>query len=239
VRIPLVTGGSYDERFSIKAETFDGYLILRHSVEDTPPHEPTDSIRYFKVIFEMSKCDSFELFTDSLGVPDPYGTRHFSDRGVIGDNIFVNNNPDFETVLNGFPYNYAVVTYDWTSKYVQAMSDTLWYNVFPAVRPAPDVKNVRVVPNPYKGSAGWELGGESKVQFINIPNGAKVRIYDAAGGYINTVYPNSYSYAGGGQQGTADWNLIDSDGKKVVSGIYIYRIESKSGNEIGRFIIVR
>ena len=33
--------------------------------------------------------------------------------------------------------------------------------------------------------------------------------------------------------------LIDSDGKSVVSGIYIYKIESPSGNKLGRFIIVR
>ena len=93
------------------------------------------------------------------------------------------------------------------------------------------------MPNPYRGRADWETGGESRVQFINIPNGAKIKIYDAAGGYINTVYPNTFSY--GEQQGTANWNLLDSDGKQVVSGIYIYRIESKSGNELGRFIIVR
>jgi hypothetical protein len=233
--IPLVDG----DRFSVRAETFEGYLVLRHSVEDTPPHEPIDSIRSFKVIAQISKCDSFALFSDSLGVPLPYATREFTDQGVTGDGIFVNDDPDFTTVLNGFPYNYSVVTYDWNDVHEQAMSEVVWHRVFPAVPPASNARNVRVVPNPYVGGAGWETGGDSKVQFVNIPDGSKIRIYDAAGGYINTVRPNLFSYEGGGSQGTADWNLIDSDGKQVVSGIYLYRIESKSGNELGRFIIVR
>ena len=237
VGMALMGGITGEDKFSINAETFDGYLVLRHSVEDRPPHEPTDSVRHFKVIIEISKCDSFEFFTDSLGVADPYGTRHFVDRGVIGEDFTVTTDPDFPTVHNGFPYNYAVVTYDETSGYQKAMSDTVFCRVFPAVSAAPNTKDVRVVPNPYRGRADWETGGESKVQFINIPNGAKIKIYDAAGGYINTVYPNTFSY--GEQQGTANWNLLDSDGKQVVSGIYIYRIESKSGNELGRFIIVR
>ncbi|MFH1312152.1 MAG: T9SS type A sorting domain-containing protein [Candidatus Eisenbacteria bacterium] len=235
VWVPLADG----DRIAVRAETFDGYLVLRHSVEDTPPHEPTDSIRSFKVIAEISKCDSFALFSDSLGVPAPYATRTFTDRGITGDGIFVNDNPDFTTVFNGFPYNYAVVTYDWSSQHHQAMSKVVWSKVFPAVSPASDARRVRVVPNPYVGRAGWEMGGDSKIQFVNIPDGAKIRIYDAAGGYINTVRPNQFSYEGGGSQGTADWNLVDSDGKQVVSGIYLYRIESKSGNELGRFIIVR
>ena len=233
--IPLADG----DRFSVRAETFDGYLVLRHSVEDTPPHEPIDSLKSFKVVAEISKCDSFALFCDSLGVPAPYGERAFADVGIAGDGLFVRDDPDFPTVLNGFPYNYAVVTYDWTDQYEQAMSDIVWYRVFPSVPPASNVKNVRVVPNPYVGRAGWETGGDAKIQFVNIPEGAKIRIYDAAGGYIDTVRPNTYSFEGGGSQGTADWDLIDSDGKQVVSGVYLYRIESRTGDELGRFVIVR
>jgi hypothetical protein len=235
VWLPLVDG----DRFLVRAETFEGYLVLRHSVEDTPPHEPIDSIKSFKVVAEISKCDSFALFSDSLGVPLPYGEREFIDRGVVGDGLFVRDDPDFPTVLNGFPYNYAVVTYDWTDQHVQAMSEIRWRRVFPGIPPASDAKHVRVVPNPYVGRAGWETGGNAKIQFVNIPDGAKIKIYDAAGGYINTVRPNKFSFEDGGNQGTADWNLIDSDGKQVVSGIYLYRIESSSGSEMGRFIIVR
>lgn len=145
---------------------------------------------------------------------------------------------DFKTVLNGFPYDYAVVTYDWSSGHELLMSDINWVRVFPSVPPADNVDKVYVVPNPYVARAGWEIG-EPKIQFVNIPRKAKIRIYDAAGGYINTVYPNHYSYDPSEPQGTADWNLKDSDGKDVVSGVYIYRVESSKGTKIGRFIVVR
>jgi hypothetical protein len=137
VGMALMGESTAEDKFSIEADTFDGYLVLRHSVEDMPPHEPTDSIKYFKVIIEISKCDSFEFFTDSQGIPDPYGTRHFVDRGIIGDNFTVATDPNFPTVHNGFPYNYAVVTYDETSGYQTAMSETVFAGCSRPLQPHP------------------------------------------------------------------------------------------------------
>jgi len=230
--IPLVI----DDQFSISAETFDGYLVLRHSVEDrsTPDWQPVQ----YKIIANISKCDTFEFFLDANGEYDPHGTRHYVDQGVWIEQEGVEISKDFKTVLNGFPYDYAVVTYDWSAGREQLMSDINWVRVFPSVPPADNVDKVYVVPNPYVARAGWEIG-EPKIQFVNIPRKAKIRIYDAAGGYINTVYPNHYSYDPSEPQGTADWNLKDSDGKDVVSGVYIYRVESSKGTKIGRFIVVR
>jgi hypothetical protein len=233
--IPLVRG----DRFTVSANTFDGYLVLRHSVEDRAGSG--DDIEAYKVVGALSKCDSFDFFVDpDTGEPHPFGTREFVDEGITVDQPGVDPDPGVNTVTNGFPYDYAVVTYDWNELHEQVMSDITWQRVVPAVSPdLTTAGNVRVVPNPYVGSAAWETGGEAKIQFTNIPRGAKIRIYDAAGGYINTVHPNTYSYDPDEPQGTADWNLKDSDGEDVVSGIYVYQIESSVGNDKGRFIIVR
>jgi signal transduction histidine kinase len=75
------------------------------------------------------------------------------------------------------------------------------------------------------------------LQFLNVPLGATIRIFDAAGGYINTVTPNRRLDTT--QTGTADWNLRDSDGKQVVSGIYIFKVDAGGGSKVGRFIVVR
>jgi hypothetical protein len=110
VLMPLVAG----DRLGIIANTFEGYLVLRHSVEDRPA-VGSDSIGLYKVMAAISKCDSFELFVDSLtSLPDPYGERRYIDRGVMVDQPGVDPDPDLKTVLNGFPYDYAVVTYDWS-----------------------------------------------------------------------------------------------------------------------------
>jgi hypothetical protein len=96
---------------------------------------------------------------------------------------------------------------------------------------------VRAVPNPYTFQAGWEQGDEDKIQFVNVPPGAVIKIYDASGGYIGTVIPSRN--LDGSQAGTADWHLVDSDGEQVVSGIYIFRVEAEGNTKMGRFIVIR
>jgi hypothetical protein len=226
VFLPLVDG----DRFSIVAETFEGYLVLRHSIEDR-----TDQ---YKVISNISKCDSFEFFQDGQGLPAPYGERYYIDLGISAMQPGVQPEPDQPTVLNGFPYSYTVVTYDMSETHQEEVSTPEWRRVYPSVPPATSVNHVYVVPNPYVREAGWEEG-DSKLQFVNVPEGTVIRIYDAAGDYVNTVYPNRYSYDPGKLQGTVDWDLRNADGTKVVSGIYIYRLESDRGEKTGRFIVVR
>ncbi len=226
MRIPLVDG----DRFSIAAETFEGYFVLRHSIEDRPDQ--------YKVISNISKCDSFEFFEDEQGLPDPYGERSYTDRGIGIDQPGVQPDPDRLTVLNGFPYSYAVVTYDMSGAHEQVSSPMTWQLVYPSAPPASSPDEVYVVPNPYVGEAGWDMGG-AKLRFVNVPEGAVIRIYDASGCYVDTVYPSKYSYDQSEQQGSVDWDLKNADGTKVVSGIYIYRLESNSGEKTGRFIVVR
>lgn len=224
--MPLVEGN----RFSIVAETFEGYLVLRRSIEER--HDQ------YKVISNISKCDSFEFFQDEQGNFDPDGERYYIDRGIVEDQPGVEPDPDMFTVLNGFPYQYGVATYDMSSGHEQVLSPIEWTLVYPSAPPASSADDVYVVPNPYVREAGWEVEG-SKLRFVNVPEGAVIRIYDAAGGYIDTIYPNSYSYDPSKQQGSVDWDLKNEDGTDVVSGIYIYQLESDRGEKMGRFIVVR
>jgi hypothetical protein len=227
VVIPLVDGN----RFAVSGETFEGYLVLRKSVEDRED--------LYKVRANISKCDTFEFFQDDEGNTDPWGERNYVDRGVVGDQPGTNPDPDLETVLNGFPYEYAVVTWDWSEDHEQVLSEINWYRVVPSVPPdSTGVGNVTVVPNPYVLHAGWEID-DSKLLFINVPKDATIRIYDVAGGYVNTVRPGSYSYDESEKQGSAEWNLRNAAGRQIASGIYIYHVESKLGESLGRFIVVR
>lgn len=227
VVIPLVNG----DRFAVRAETFEGYLVIRKSVEDT------DDL--FKVRANISKCDTFEFFQDESGEFNPWGDRTYRDRGVMGDQPGVTPNPDLETVLNGFPYQYSVVTWDWSEDHRQVLSEIRWHSVIPSVAPdSTGVDRIRVVPNPYVLRAGWEVD-DSKLLFVNVPADATIRIYDAAGGYVTTVRPRDYSFDDSKKQGSVEWNLRNEAGKQVASGIYIFHVESKLGESLGRFIVVR
>jgi hypothetical protein len=41
------------------------------------------------------------------------------------------------------------------------------------------------------------------------------------------------------EDGQATWNLITRNGQDVVSGIYLFSVESSAGTEQGKFVIIR
>ncbi len=220
-----------NDLFSIKVETFDGYQVLRRSVEDKPG--------VYKVVANISRCDTAAFF---LPVD---GTRYFMDRGIRGEEEGVTPDPDAPTVLNGFPYHYAVVTYDVLDdpespgKLVRSPIDPV--EVFPTPPVGGSVEDVYVVPNPYLFSAGWEQhggGSGGKLQFFNVPQGAEITIFDAAGNYVRTIRPEMMS-DGQNQSGRAEWDLRNEGGTDIISGVYLYHIKAGGNEKVGRFVVVR
>jgi hypothetical protein len=39
--------------------------------------------------------------------------------------------------------------------------------------------------------------------------------------------------------GQASWNLISRNGQDIVSGIYLFTVESKHGTQRGKFVVIR
>ena len=98
-----------------------------------------------------------------------------------------------------------------------------------------NLKNVRVVPNPYfvQYSAMVETNeGQSVLEFQNVPDRCVIRIYTLAGDLVETIEHNDDS-------GTARWDLLSSSRRQVASGIYIYHVESPYGTHLGRFSVVK
>lgn len=98
-----------------------------------------------------------------------------------------------------------------------------------------DLKDVRVVPNPYfvQYSAMVETGeGQSVLEFQHLPDKCTIRIYTLAGDLVETIDHNDDS-------GTARWDLLSASRRQVASGIYIYHVESPYGTHLGRFSVVK
>jgi len=97
-----------------------------------------------------------------------------------------------------------------------------------------ELANIRVVPDPYYAFApGWDVDeGENNIQFQNLPDECTVRIYTLAGDLIKTI-----EHADG--TGRAWWNLQSEGQRLIASGIYIYHVESKYGDHLGRFAVVK
>ncbi len=114
--------------------------------------------------------------------------------------------------------------------------------VVPRWDPGPGCGSVRVVPNPYRGQAAWDLIPSdrdptgSKIAFRNLPaTRSTIRIYTLAGDLVREA-----EHDGSGGDGTWFWNLLSRNGQVVTSGIYLYSVDTGSAGECrGRFVIVR
>jgi hypothetical protein len=96
------------------------------------------------------------------------------------------------------------------------------------------MSNIKVVPDPYYVFApGWDIAeGESEIQIQNLPEQCTVRIYSLAGDLIKTIEHTDGT-------GFVRWNLQSEGQRLIASGIYIYHVESKYGDQIGRFAVVK
>jgi len=101
--------------------------------------------------------------------------------------------------------------------------------------PGKSVEDVYVAPNPYKGSAPWLRAQEvgDKIMFLNVPRRARITIYTLSGDKVISLENKT-------GEGGVEWNLLNEKGLKVVSGVYIYKVEDEKGNyKIGKFMILR
>lgn len=154
-------------------------------------------------------------------------------------------------VLDGFDYHYAVTTL--------AVRDTVQGGVprietlespFRAVfgdivRPRAeardDVSNVRVVPNPYRGGAAWDrrpVPGDvfaRHLDFVGLPRTrSTIKVWTVAGDLVAQI-----EHDGRGGNGQASWDLISRNGQDVVSGLYLFTVDSPAGQTTGRFVVIR
>ncbi len=107
--------------------------------------------------------------------------------------------------------------------------------------------NVHVVPNPYKERAEWDLEGAAgdptgrRIYFVNLPERATIRIFSLTGDLLQTIehqWAPTNPDPANPDAGTF-WNLVTRNNQEVVSGVYIYQIESEVGTKIGKFAIIR
>lgn len=168
--------------------------------------------------------------------------------GVDGDGT-VNG-----TLDNGTRYYYAVVGYDFGTRKTIKKEGRDWVIEADAatqggkningltVIPLPTTKDeldlVRVVPNPYRGSADWEEWTGSgarlgRIYFMNLPPKCTIRIYTIAGELVRTLEHHDVAY------GAEPWDLTGEANVQVASGIYIYHIDAPDiGEKIGKFAVL-
>ena len=111
---------------------------------------------------------------------------------------------------------------------------------------------VLVVPNPYRadnkypGGQGVPMfenafkGDNGIIWFLHLPSKAKIRIFSLTGGEIATIEHDDAQRAASGRfTGQEEWQIVSGSGLPLVSGIYVYTVESDLGKQVGKFVILR
>ncbi|MCX6136010.1 MAG: hypothetical protein NTV54_00740 [Ignavibacteriales bacterium] len=104
------------------------------------------------------------------------------------------------------------------------------------------LSRIRVVPNPYVVQTSQETPpptgvfgrGQRKIDFINIPVGAKISIFTSRGEHIRTLYQD-----GAMTDGTVSWDVKTKENLDVAFGVYFYVVESTLGQKTGKLAIIK
>jgi hypothetical protein len=111
--------------------------------------------------------------------------------------------------------------------------------VYSALAPAGSVATVGVRPNPYKRAALHDNRAnvyDHKLLFYNLPPACKITITDVSGQIIDVINFSSTD----ANRGSTFWDMFSKDGLEVASGLYLYVVESPTGDrKIGQFSILR
>lgn len=100
-------------------------------------------------------------------------------------------------------------------------------------------KKVRVVPNPYFVRNVLEEGYSARrILFTDLPSESTIRIFTVSGELVKTIHHKSLNLLTG-SGGTAEWNLLSDYGLRIASGMYFFHVESKLGNQIGKFAVIQ
>ncbi|GAB4317933.1 MAG: hypothetical protein Kow0074_06830 [Candidatus Zixiibacteriota bacterium] len=97
---------------------------------------------------------------------------------------------------------------------------------------------------PEKGGRPGELDEQDRrIWFINLPHEATIRIYTLDGDLVRTiehVWPRpSGSRSFTDYSSRTAWDLVTRNTQAVVSGIYLYRIDSPIGTQTGKIVIIK
>jgi hypothetical protein len=99
-----------------------------------------------------------------------------------------------------------------------------------------DLERVHTVPDPYYVTNILEnSSAEKRMQFVNLPPEAVVRIYSLSGVLLNVLEHND---ASGG--GTLEWDMRTRNNQFIASGVYFFHVETPNGKtKVGKFTVVQ
>ncbi|UCD39066.1 MAG: hypothetical protein JSW54_06190 [Fidelibacterota bacterium] len=205
----------WDGSTSESATDFAGYRLYRNYRSARPPDPPaTLADTLFRKIMEWGA-----------------GTDHPT---IVHSFIDTNITPLWE-------YDYYLTAFD-----TDGRESGMFYTLFPEVRAQPGwppevegpLSNVMVVPNPHINKAqSWGAGAARRLMFVGLPAECTIKIYTQSGNLVHTI--EHRHEPGKSANGQEEWSQETMSNQNVVSGVYIYTVESDLGNTMGNIVLIR
>ncbi len=99
--------------------------------------------------------------------------------------------------------------------------------------------DVKVVPNPYIVFNDWELNSDNRrVKFTHLPMTCTIRIFTMSGDLVKTLEHRDDGKHPLDEGGTEGWDLLSDYSLPVVSGVYLFHVESDAGEFFGKLAVI-
>jgi hypothetical protein len=171
---------------------------------------------------------------------------NFDEENDIGSNAGIKHEYIDSDIMAGYSYSYAITAYDRGIPEEGVISfesskdaENCFISLIASGPGRNTVDDVYAYPNPFIGAAEWESANsfqefnERKLAFANLPLGRiTIKIFTLAGDLVDTIEHDGDEYI-------CFWDLCNKKDRPIVSGIYIYVVESQFGTKIGKFIVLQ
>jgi len=107
---------------------------------------------------------------------------------------------------------------------------------FDAAKEKEDLQRIRVVPNPFIVSSGFDnVRDRHELHFTRLPASCTIKIFTLTGELVKVIKHNRDAEG----QEFAKWDLKTEFGSEVAYGVYFYHIDAESGTHMGKLAIMR
>lgn len=98
---------------------------------------------------------------------------------------------------------------------------------------ADNLSGVYVYPNPFKPNSPGSFQA-AKLTFKGLPAVAAIKIFTIAGRQVAELHKSDAA------ADNYEWNVVNTDGRKLASGVYLYFITAPGGGKArGKFAVIR
>ena len=132
--------------------------------------------------------------------------------------------------------------------------------LFPGSAAKPDMGNIYVVPNPYRGLSKFDgrrandsNGDKSKrIWFVNLPKKCTIKIFTLAGDLVDEIHHDGASNQdiitiskaakhGVQAEGIEPWDLLSKHNQIIASGLYLFSVkdDATGDKKVGKFVIIK